>query len=274
MLIYWLVLHGICVIMWAWRKEIKRRLKSDTCWACQYKSSLDSYRRKLPRCQKGLMEVGLTTWTGYRAASGGCPRWTLSFPCQRLRVMHSVDCLGFPQLLESRGPVPWVESLLSFLSTAFQRKCGHLRGESGKFWVLAQIAGQKEFHCHNVKLTKQAKGIFPYTSGTFGILSLFSGTLLWKFTYLSAPRKGEHSEKLLSKCDFFFSTGYLIPYLMIGLLVLPHREVIVTELLRLYAMRIRIIFNIIIWEYNKYSMAFSTDQLFVTAYYIVIKMLL
>lgn len=204
------------------KKEIKRRLKSDTCWACQYKSSLDSYRRKLPRCQKGFDGSKWTTWTGYRAASGGLSQMNALVSLSTcLRVMHSVDCLGFPQLLESRGPVPWVESLLSFLSTAFQRKCGHLRGESGKFWVLAQIAGQKEFPLPQCRVNKTGKRNFPLYFCTFWNTVSFFRDIVMEI-HLPLLQEKENTVKSYFPSVIFFSTGYLIPYLMIDSLVLPH----------------------------------------------------
>ena len=186
------------------KKKIKRRLKSDTCWACQYKSSFDSYKRKLPRCQKGFDGIKWTTLTGYHAASGGLFQMNALISLSVcLRGMHSVDCLGFPQLLESRGLVPWAESLLSFLSTAFQRKRDHRRGDSGKFWVLAQIAGQKEFPLPQRQANKTGKRDFPLYFCTLWNTLFFQGHCYGN-SLISAPREGEHSEKLLSKCDFFW----------------------------------------------------------------------
>lgn len=213
------------------KKEIKRRLKSDTCWACQYKSSLDSYRRNCHAVRKALMEVSEPHGQDNVQHLAGCPcdeRLVSLSTC--LRVMRLCGLSWFPQLLESRGPVPWVESLLSFLSTAFQRKCGHLRGESGKFWVLAQIAGQKEFPLPQCRVNKTGKRNFPLYFCTFwNTVSFFQGHCYGN-SLTSAPRKGEHSEKLLSKCDFFF---HWLPHsLSYDRLSGPstHREVIVTEL--------------------------------------------
>lgn len=122
------------------------------------------------------------------------------------------------------------------------------------------------------RVNKTGKRNFPLYF-YFGILSLFFRDIVMGNSLTSAPRKGEHSEKLLSQVWFFFP---LLPHSLSydrpsGPSTQGSNSYWTT---RLYAMRIRIIFNIIIWEYNKYSMAFSTDQLFVTAYYIVIKMLL
>lgn len=137
----------------------------------------------------------------------------------------------FPQLLESRGPVPWAESLLSFLSTAFQRKCGHLRGESGKFWVLGQIADQKEFPLPQCRVNKTGKRISPYTSVVFGILSLFSGTLLWKFTYLCSKKRRTQRKATFQVWFYFFfhCLPHSLSYDRLSGLS-THREVIVTEL--------------------------------------------
>lgn len=222
--------------MWSCELEekIKRRLKSDTCWACQFKSIFDSYKRKQPRSQKGFDGIKRTTLTGHHAASGGPLQMNapISLP-MCLRAMHSVDCLGFPQLLESRGPVPWAESLLSFLSTAFQRKRDHLRGDSGRFWVLAQISGQKKFPLPQRQVNRIGKRNFFPILLYFLEYSLFLGTLLWKFTYLCS-KKRRTGWKTTFQVWFFFSflTAYLTPYLMIEISgPSTHTEVIVTELL-------------------------------------------
>ena len=128
----------------------------------------------------------------------------------------------FPQLLESRGPVPWAESLLSFLSTAFQRKCGHLRGESGKFWVLGQIADQKEFPLPQWRVNKTGKRNFPlYFSSFWNTVSFFRDIVME--IHLSLLQEKENTEKsYFPSVILFFFTAYLIPYLMIDSLVLPH----------------------------------------------------
>lgn len=213
------------------KKKIKRRLKSDTCWACQYKSSFDSYKRKLPRCQKGFDGIKWTTLTGYHAASGGLSQMNALISLSMcLRGMHSVDCLGFPQLLESRGPVPWAESLLSFLSTAFQRKRDHRRGDSGKFWVLAQIAGQKEFPLPQRQVNKTGKRDFPlYFCTLWNTVSFFRDIVME--IHLSLLQEKENTVKNYFPSVIFFDC---LPHsLSYDRLSGPstHREVIVTELL-------------------------------------------
>ena len=200
--------------MWSCELEekIKRRLKSDTCWACQFKSIFDSYKRKQPRSQKGFDGIKRTTLTGHHAASGGPLQMNapISLP-MCLRAMHSVDCLGFPQLLESRGPVPWAESLLSFLSTAFQRKRDHLRGDSGRFWVLAQISGQKKFPLPQRQVNRIGKrNFFPYTSVLFGILSFFRNTVME--IHLSLFQEKENRVKNYFPGVIFFFFFDCLPY--------------------------------------------------------------
>lgn len=55
----------------------EKRLKSDTCWACQYKSIFDSYKTKQLHCQKGFDKIKWTALTVYH----GSIWWTVSDEC-------------------------------------------------------------------------------------------------------------------------------------------------------------------------------------------------
>lgn len=137
---------------------------------------------------------------------------------------------SFPQLLESRAPVPWAESLFSFLSTAFQRKRDHWRGDSGKFWVLAQIAGQKEFPLPQCQVDKTGKRDFPLYFCTFWNTVSFFRDIVMEI-HLSLLQEKENTVKNYFPSMIFFDC---LPHsLSYDRLSGPstHGEVIVTELL-------------------------------------------
>lgn len=166
-----------------WQLQEKTATLSERLWWKQV-NHMERYLCSIWRAVSDERLVSLSTCLRVR-----CALWTVL-------VSHSSWKQGTGNF--------WVESLLSFLSTAFQRKCGHLRGESGKFWVLAQIVGQKGIsHCHNAGLTKQAKGIFPYTWYFLNTVSFFRDIMQVEI-YLPLLQERRTQWKATFQVWFFF----------------------------------------------------------------------
>ena len=191
-----------------WSCELEEKNKKETKkWyllSLPIQKQLWQLQEKTARCQRGFDGIKWTTLTGYRAASGGCFRWTLSFPCQCAYMGRILWTVFFPT-------APWKQGTGTLSRITVQLFINRLPKET---WPLERW--QWKILSFSPNCWSKGISIAP-TPGWQNRQKGFSPILLYFLEYclffqghcygnslISAPRKGEHSVKLLSMCDFFW----------------------------------------------------------------------